>query len=263
MIVYIYHYIGSMNTQKQKKLNPLLTQWKRGAVYTQTWLSELGYNHDLVKAYRRSGWIESIGVGAYKLSGDTVDWLGGLYALQKQKKLAVHPGGRTALELKGYAHYARPGRNKCFLFAPSGTALPKWFLNYDWNADLIFKATNLFPANMEAGFTEYPHKEINIRISAPERAAMEMLYYVPSLQGFDEAYHILEGLLSLRPELVQELLEKCASVKVKRLFLYMSEKAELPWFNLLNIERIHLGSGKRFVVPNGVFDKKYQITVSK
>ena len=252
-----------MTTKKQNKLKNLLTQWKRGVVYTQTFLSELGYNHDLVKAYRRSGWIESIGTGAYKLSGDTVEWPGGLYALQMQKKLPVHAGGRTALELKGYAHYVRPHRNQCFLFAPAGTALPKWFLNYDWNADLVFKATNMFPANMEAGFAEYPHKEIKIRISAPERAAMEMLYYVPSLQGFDEAYHICEGLMTLRPEMVQELLEKCSSVKVKRLFLYLSEKAELPWFDMLDVKKIHLGSGKRVVVPDGVFDKKYQITVSK
>lgn len=252
-----------MNTHKRKKLNLLLTQWKRGVVYTQTHLSSLGYNHDLVKSYRRSDWIEPLGSGAYKVSGDTVDWPGGLYALQKQKKLAVHVGGRTALELKGYAHYGRQGREKCFLYAPAGTTLPKWFQNYDWNIDLVFKATNVFPAHLKTSFTEYSHKEINVRISAPERAVLEMLYYVPGKQGFDEAFHLLEGLLTLRSQVVQELLEKCRSVKVKRLFLYMAEKAELPIIDHLNLKKINLGSGKRVIIPNGIFDRKYQITVSK
>lgn len=251
-----------MNTHKSKKLNPLLIQWKRGVVYTQTYLTRLGYNHDLVKSYRRSGWIESLGTGAYKLSGDTIDWLGALYALQKQKKLAVHVGGRTALELKGYAHYARHGRNKCFLFGQSNTALPKWFLNYNWNVELVFKATNLFPPFIKDSLIEFPHKEITVIISAPERAVLEMLYYIPAKQGFDEAYHILEGLLSLRPQLVQKLLEKCNSVKVKRLFLYMAEKAELPLLKQLNLKKINLGNGKRVIVPNGKLNKKYQITVS-
>ncbi len=250
-----------MNTKKQTKLNPLLTKWKRGVVYTQTWLTSLGYNHDLVKSYRRSGWIEPLGGGAYKLSGDTVEWAGGLHALQQQKKLDVHVGGRTALELKGYAHYGRQGGEKCFLYAQNGTNLPKWFKNFNWNVDLVFKATNLFPANIKMSLMEYSFKEVNIQISSPERAALEMLYYVPVLQGFDEAYHILEGLLTLRPELVQELMEKCRSVKVKRLFLFMAEKSELPWFDQLNIKRINLGSGKRVIVPNGVLDKKYLITV--
>lgn len=252
-----------MNTQKTKKLNPLLTQWKRGVVYTQTWLTSLGYNHDLVKSYRRSGWVESLGRGAYRLPGDKVDWLGGLHALQQQKKLAVHAGGRTALELKGYAHYGRQGREKCFLYAQSSTTLPKWFQNYNWNVDLVFKATNLFPVDLKASLMEYSHKEVNVLISAPERAVLEMLYYVPASQGFDEAYHILEGLLTLRQELLQQLLEQCRSVKVKRLFLYMAEKGELPWFDRLNLKRINLGSGKRVIVPNGMYDKKYLITVSK
>ncbi|MGH7808572.1 MAG: type IV toxin-antitoxin system AbiEi family antitoxin domain-containing protein, partial [Thermodesulfobacteriota bacterium] len=91
--------------------------------------------------------------------------------------------------------------------------------------------------------------------------ALEMLYYVPSKQGYDEASKIMESLLSLRPEIVQELVERCNSVKVKRLFLYIAEKHKLPWFSKLNLDRVDLGSGKRVIVENGVLDKKYKITV--
>ena len=252
-----------MNTKKSKKLNPLLTQWKRGTVYTQTYLSQLGYNHNLVKLYRRSGWIESIGSGAYKLSGDKVDWFGGLYALQQQKKIAVHIGGRTALELKGFAHYGRVSSEKCFIYANSGVIIPKWFKNYNWGVEVVFKATNLLPPNLKVSITEYLHKEVTVKISVPERAALEMLYYVPSMQGFDEASKIIESLMSLRVDLLHKLLKQCNSVKVKRLFLYLAEKSELPWFDQLDQGKINLGSGKRVIIPGGVLDKKYQITVKK
>ena len=92
---------------------------------------------------------------------------------------------------------------------------------------------------------------------------MEMLYFVPSLQGFDEAMKIMEMLTSLRPELVQHLLEVCNSIKVKRLFLYMAEKQNHFWFEQLNQDKIDLGRGKRSIVKKGVFNKKYQITVPK
>lgn len=252
-----------MNTQKPKKLNQLIAQWKRGAVYTQKYLSQSGYYHDLIKSYKRNGWIESIGTGAYKLPNDPIDWYGGLYAIQEQLKLPIHVGGRTGLELKGFSHYARFGQDKCFLFGKAGTHLPSWFRKYNWQVDIHFKATNLFKTDIPESFSEYFHKEMTIKISAPERAAMEMLYYVPSLQGFDEAMRIMEGLMSFRPQIVQHLLENCQQMKVKRLFLYMADKLELPWFEELNPKRVDIGRGKRVIVNNGVLNKKYAITVPK
>jgi len=152
---------------------------------------------------------------------------------------------------------------KCFLFAPSGTRLPKWFLQYKWEVDIHYKATNLFPPGLTESFSNYPHKELTVKISAPERAAMEMLYYVPSGQGFDEAARIMESLMSLRPKMVQTLLENCRQIKVKRLFLYLADKLHLPWFEDLDLGRIDTGKGKRVVAANGALDKKYLITVPK
>lgn len=252
-----------MNTQKTNKLNQLISGWQRGVVYTQSYLSRLGYYHDLIKTYKRNGWLESVGRGAYKLPKDPVDVFGGMYALQQQLQLPVHVGGRTALVLKGYGHYVRVEGETFYLFAPVGTRLPKWFIQKKWGAQICFKATNLFSKDIKSSFTEHRHKEFSVKISAPERAAMEMLYYVPSQQGFDEALRIMEGLMTLRPELVQQLLENCKSVKVKRLFLYMSEKADLPWFDELNLAKIDIGSGKRVIVDDGVLDKKYLITVPR
>ena len=92
---------------------------------------------------------------------------------------------------------------------------------------------------------------------------MECLYLAPEKQPLLEVFELMEGLNNLRPAHVQTLLEQCRSVKVKRLFLYMSEKAEHNWFNFLDLGKIDLGKGKRSLLTNGVYVPKYQITVPK
>ncbi|MFR9534110.1 MAG: type IV toxin-antitoxin system AbiEi family antitoxin domain-containing protein, partial [Rikenellaceae bacterium] len=68
-------------------------------------------------------------------------------------------------------------------------------------------------------------------------------------------------LTTLRPKLLQQLLELCSSVKVKRLFLYMAEKSGHSWFRSLDLDKIDLGSGKRMIEKNGVYNSKYMITL--
>ena len=92
---------------------------------------------------------------------------------------------------------------------------------------------------------------------------MEMLYHVPIKQGFDEAMRIMESLLSLRPELVQKLLESCASIKVKRLFLYMAQAANLPFASKLNLKKVNLGVGDRTIIKGGRLDPQYRVTVPR
>ncbi len=232
-------------------------------MFAQSYLSKIGYGNDLVKSYRKSRWLQRVGNGAVKLDGDEVDWLGGLYALQAQLNLPIHAGGRTALELKGYAHYGRVAKQSCFLFGARGSRLPQWVRKYDWGVQLVYRSSSFLPLDIADSFSEFQHKQFSVRISAPERAALEMLYYVPAKQGFEEALQIMETLTSLRPDLMQELLERCRFVKVKRLFLHMAEKLALPWLGRLQTKQVDLGRGKRVIVPNGVLDKKYLITVAE
>ncbi|NOX87437.1 MAG: hypothetical protein GXO77_00290 [Calditrichaeota bacterium] len=243
------------------KINQLIKQWHKGTVMTLGRLKELGINRDLVKRYKKSGWIESIGCGAYKLAGDSVEWLGAVYGLQQQ--MNVHIGGKTALTITGYAHYLVPNVQEIYLFSESEKRLPKWFNTTDWNVKVYFKNLKLFNQTINETLIQYSYKTFGVQISAPERAILEMLYDVPERQGFDEAMKIMEALTSLRHGLVQRLLEACTSIKVKRLFLYMAEKQNHFWFNQLNLSKINLGSGKRMIVKNGMMDKKYLITVPK
>ena len=53
-----------MSTIIGNKLNHLLTAAPKGIVLLSSWLKTTAYSPDLIKRYRHSKWLESIGVGA-------------------------------------------------------------------------------------------------------------------------------------------------------------------------------------------------------
>ena len=61
--------------------------------------------------------------------------------------------------------------------------------------------------------------------------------------------------------LVQQLLEGCISIKVKRLFLFLVMRQDAPWSRKLKITRITLGQGKRQVTRGGRLNVRFSITV--
>lgn len=248
-----------MNTEKKSKINSLLNAIPPGVVLSSAWLTEQGYSLDLQKQYRKNQWFKSIGTGALIRDGDEVDYLGGIFTLQSQLGMTIHPGAKTALALQGRAHYLGLGEKRATLFGPRGEKLPKWFEGYDWGTEVDCKSSSFLPPDF--GLVELDHKSFRIKVSGPARALMECLYLAPEHQPLLEVYELMEGLNNLRPVTVQKLLESCTSVKVKRLFLYMAEKAGHDWFNYLKTEKIDLGSGKRVVVLGGRFNAKYQITL--
>ena len=138
--------------------------------------------------------------------------------------------------------------------------LPTWFREYNWKANLEVRSVTLFASEVDA-LSQKEVDNIELIISSPERAILEYLYDVPKKEGFDEANYIMEGLSSLRPSVLQKLLEACNSVKVKRLFLYMAEHHNHAWFDRLKPSSIDLGSGKREIIKGEKLDKKYKIVV--
>ncbi len=71
----------------------------------------------------------------------------------------------------------------------------------------------------------------------------------------------MENVGTLRPQLVQLLLEQCRSVKVKRLFLWSAEHVGHAWAEQVDPKRVDLGCGKRQLYKGGSLDPKYEITV--
>lgn len=73
----------------------------------------------------------------------------------------------------------------------------------------------------------------------------------------------MEGLTTLRPQLVQALLETCTSIQVKRLFLYMAEKAGHAWFSMLDLSNLEIGKGDRSIVKGSAYIAKHCISVPR
>jgi len=250
-----------MSITKDKKLKNLLEQWPPGLVATSPWLKEMSISGQLAQRYLKSGWIESLGRAAYKRTNDEINWYGGLASLQQQLSLDIHLGGPTALSIKGSSHYARFGKERIFLFSALNQKLPKWFLDYDWGNPIEHIKTSVLPSDL--AIKEYKFNGMGIKISAPERAILECLYLSPKNFDLLECYQIMEGLTTLRPKVLQELLEMCGSIRVKRLFLYMADKARLPVLEHLDLNNIDLGKGDRSIVKDGAYNAQYRISLPK
>ena len=250
-----------MSTLNQTKINQLLSSQPHGVVFQSAWLREHGYSADLQKRYRTGRWLDAVGTGAMIRTGEKVDYLGAIYALQAQSGLMVHPGGRTALSLQGYTHYLELAAKRAVVFGSREDKLPAWFLKRDWGMAINYYPTSFLPA--EAGLAEVEIKDFSVRVSNMTRAVMECLYMAPKEYDLMECYELMQGLNSLVPQQVQELLEQCRSVKVNRLFLYLAEKAGHEWLNYIDVKKVDMGKGKRSIVPHGVYIPKYEITVPK
>lgn len=248
-------------SQKSFKINQRLLTAPAGTVLTLEWLRAQGISRKLANYYVTSGWLQRVGEGAFTLKGDGPDWLGAVFGLQQKRDATFHPGGRTALELANAAHFLPIGAEApVYLFSRAGERVPAWFRRLPWAGRVRLVSSDFLPA--DAGWREHTAGEFTVKTSAPERAILELLFQaVHDAEGYEHARLIFEGLGTLRPEVVQALLESCSSVKVKRLFLHFAELHQHPWFRELKVEKISLGSGKRVLVKGGRLDAKYLITV--
>jgi len=241
------------------KINSLIQSLPRGSVLLPSWLLSQGYSYELQQIYRKTNWLKSIGKGAMIKSGDTLVLTGALSALQNEN-LNIHIGGRSALELQGLAHYLQINNPETTLFLNGRAKLPLWFENNNWNIKTKLFRLSLF--NDETlGMTDFQDGELTMKISNPARAIMECLAFSPEKFPLSESFELMEGLASLRPAKVQELLENCKSLKTKRLFLCFAEKANHSWFKYLDTSKINLGVGNRSLVESGVLVPKYKLVL--
>jgi len=246
------------------KINNLLKQWPRGTVATTPWLRELGVSRQLARRYTTSGWIQPMGRAVFLRAGDVVDWFGGVYALQTQLRLSVYAGGSTALSLQGLGHYLLLGDEAVVhLFSERRERLPSWFKQRAWGVRIEYHSPKLFESSAPGDFTEVKRGEFSLRLSAPERAILEVLHLATTNDAITHAVELMSGLSTLRPQVLQPLLEGCRSAKVKRLFLWAAESAGHAWFSRLATERLDLGKGKISLYRGGRFDSKYRMTVPK
>ena len=164
--------------------------------------------------------------------------------------------------LRGLGHYLPLGTvYQAHLFGAPRQALPNWFVQHDWGIRVVYRCPSLFPNCADVGFVDINRGAFAVKAAAPERAIMEVMHLSTTNHALDHVLELHKGLTTLRPDVVQALLEACTSVKVRRLFLWASEQCDHSWLRRVDTSRVELGSGKRALYKGGKLNAKYGITV--
>ena len=139
----------------------------------------------------------------------------------------LHVGSKTALAWRGVRHNLPPRENLCLWGDVTGK-LPEWLTS---RFPARYTSRRLFGRKLSPGFGLQPLPETpdGPPVSVPERALLEMLSEVGVGQGIEEARNIMEGVRSLRPEVLTPLLKSCLMVKAVRLCVQWAEELNLAW----------------------------------
>lgn len=274
-----------MATQITGKLNWLEQHLPEGLLVDAAWMTKHGYSTALRSQYVSGGWLEQPVRGVYRRPRGSLTWQQVVISLQTLLECPLIVGGRTALELQGYAHYLPQVIKGVHLYGPKSP--PGWLfklpldLSFVWHNDIrlfrnepITRGLSSLSWNLEDGevrsndpihanFTIKPwgQWEWPLTLSTPERAVFELLDELPARETFHQVDKLMEGLSNLSPRRLQKLLADCRSIKVKRLFFFFADRHQHAWLKLLRKEKIDLGKGKRMLVKGGKLDPVYQITV--
>lgn len=264
-----------MSEQKSGKLNQLLAILGDSTLVSSRRLRAQGYSSSLVARYVASGWLESPARGVYCRKGASLFWEGVVQSLQQVEGLPLHVGGRFALAWRGHEHYLRMAQASTItLYGRS--RLPSWinqlsleerfeacgvgpFTPVDFPFTSTLDDNRLFRHGLESPDTSSSGHPVVF--ATPERAMLELCDLPPGVDLVYEADAVMQGLGSLRPALLGQMLRDCRSIKAKRLFLALAERHEHDWLKHLDLKQVDLGRGKRSLVPGGRLHPKYQITL--
>lgn len=204
-------------------------------------------------------------------------WQQAVISLQTILGSRLVVGGRSALELQGYAHFLLPDNRRILLYGPQKP--PAWLRQLPLPETFAYRNSEpLLPAadfshtleqrsstGLPDDFAVLPYGHWNwpLTVSRPERALFELLDELPAHESFSQVDALVDGLANLRPKLLTTLLRQCRSVKVKRLFFFFADRHRHAWLTRIDRAGLDLGKGKRVLVPGGALDPTYQITVPR
>ena len=126
-LVYLYAILSTMSELIKNKLNRLEQLLPEGLLVDASWLEGRGYYRSLRAKYVSSGWLEQPIRGVYRRRRGILTWEQVVVSLQTLLGYPVAVGGRTALELQGYAHYVPQTIQSIHLY--SDNKLPTWLNN--------------------------------------------------------------------------------------------------------------------------------------
>lgn len=249
-----------MNIDNRNKLNQLLHYWQPGGLLFSSWLNKNGYSPQLIQQYRRSGWFSMLTRGVMYRTGDKLSSLATISSYNNQLNKKLYVGAHSALEIFGFNHYVPMGKPVLMIGYPIQDNIPNWLINTDFEYELKFFSTKTF---LKPQLTIFNKGDAKILTSVPEQAFLECLMLAPNQYAYIDLFYIMEQLTTLRADVIQQLLENTDNLKIKRLFLYMAQKAGHDWYFRLDKSKIKLGTGKYKLTDNGVYLSEYMITIPK
>lgn len=280
----------SLNTERRRELLALVPE---SLPVTRQWLArqDADFDRHAVDNLVKSEQLVPLAQGVYMRPGTTPTWEGLVCFLQNVLRTDLTVGGLTALELRGLGHYvAMSGKKLVHLYGKD--PLPKW-INHVLPGVEFVRHTALTPLDtLDLGSSGLVNDEYDTRFkklysgyslselrqaptgqknawpftrSSPERAYLEILMDVPDTVSFEYADQLMQGLTTLSPRRLENLLKKAQNVKVRRLFYWFAERHQYAWFKKLpdpyTLDNLGMGVGNRVLVKGGKLDTKYKITV--
>lgn len=233
-----------------------------GLLVNRDWLSAKGFERASVDYFIRAGKLDAVAHGIYRKPGPQLKWENVIYSLG-QMGMFVHVGHISALRFHGFEHFLMVGGLQEINVYSVGK-IPPWIdavCNYSFKQmyrSPFADGLRLGLEDISFGTWDWP-----IPYATPERAFIELISTVTSEAGIEQAYLMLQGAATLRPALIQDLLEKCQQVKAKRLFLWIAREIAHPWYNYIDQKSLDLGSGKRQIIVGGKLDEEFLITIPK
>lgn len=249
-----------MSISSGSKINQLLSCGVYGGLFFSEWLNKMGYSAQLTKRYKNSGWLESLNRGVMFRRNEQLSALAAIYSFNTQTGKTARIAAHSALELHGFSHYIPMGKPKLMVSFDPWKTPKEWVKSNRFDMTIIAFSTGIFSVPA----TQVIKKDnLELTVSTPEQAFLECLHLVPAHYNYMDLYYLMEQLTSLDPARVQHALNNTSSQRVKRMFLYMAEKAGHYWFDMLNRDALGITESKLQLAENGTYISEYKITVPK
>ena len=277
----------SMAKRTHSKLNALERHLPEGLLVDASWMARHGYSTSLRSQYVTAGWLEQPARRVYRRPRGSLAWQQVVVSLQTLLAYPLAVGGRTALELQGYAHYLPRELKEVHLYGPERP--PNWVHKLPMRVRFLYHNDRKLFSNQPiqhlvsdlsgnglrdpGGHLDSKNASLTVQpwgqwdwplvLTTPERAVLELLDELPRRESFHQVDKLMEGMANLSPRRLQKLLADCRRVKVKRLFFFFADRHKHAWLARLDKEAVDFGKGKRMLVKGGTFDRSYRITVPK
>ena len=246
------------NNKNLTKLSLLLNKRTAGVPVTAKFLSSLGISPALAAHFCDSKYLHRLGRGAYVVAGDVL-LADGIVKAVIENDSDMHFAGKTALALHHISHngYVNP---RLRLFGVGHHSIPEWASQVSYrNAESLFDFSGDNGKQLdEETRPALPSNRIKVSCSCKERAILELLFDVGKFQDYEETVNILEGVTNLRPDVMVNLLQRCQSQKVLRMFQKTLKDNPFLGFDVKKLfEENNIKTGSKYLykvrIENGNF----------